>query len=97
MSKQSLDTHRPLGLRNSLGHAVCKLSSGCNLLQRHMSILDGLIREVLADVNVFGAFATSNDIVSPLNACSVVLVHRCRAFLKESHVAEQLAEVDDLL
>ena len=64
MSKQSLDAHRPLELRNSLGHDVCELSSGCNLLQRHMSILDGLMREVLADVNMLGAFATSNDIVS---------------------------------
>ena len=81
----------------SLGHDVCKLGSGCTLLQRHMSILDGLIREVLVGVNVLGAFATSNDIVSPLNACSVVLVHRRKAFLRESHVAEQLTQVDDLL
>ena len=64
-------------------------------------ILDGLIRElrreVLADANVLGTFATSNDIVSPLDACSVVLVHRRKAFLRESHVAEQLTQVDDLL
>ena len=43
------------------------------------------------------ALTTSNDVVSPLDACSIVFIYRRGAGLRESHVAEQLAEVDDFL
>ena len=43
-----------------------------------MSILDGLMGEVLANVNVLGSLTAANDVVSPLNAGRVVLMHSCR-------------------
>ena len=55
-----------------------KLRSGRNLLKDHVSILDGLMGEVLANVNVLGSLTAANDVVSPLNAGCVVLVHSCR-------------------
>jgi hypothetical protein len=42
------------------------------------SILDHLISEVLPDVNVLCTLSTTNDVLSPLDARGVVLVHRSR-------------------
>ena len=72
-------------------HDVSELRSSRNLLQRHMTILDSLIREMLADINMLSALTTSDDVVSPLDACSIVFVHRRGAVLRESRVAEQLS------
>ena len=52
---------------DSLGHNIRELSSGCDLLKDHVSILDGLMGEVLANVNVLGSLTAADDVVSPLN------------------------------
>jgi hypothetical protein len=52
--------------------------------------------EVLADVDVLGTLASADHVVSPLDASSVVLVHRGVGLLGEAHVGQQVVEVDDL-
>ena len=52
--------------------------------------------EVLPDVDVLGTLPAPDDVVPPLDAHSVVLVHRSRRFLGEAHVLEEVAKVDDL-
>ncbi len=74
-----------LELRICKGQDVSQLSAGVHLDQLHLLVLDHLVREVLADVYVLGALSSANHVVSPLNACRVVLVHRV-GLLGESHV-----------
>jgi hypothetical protein len=52
--------------------------------------------EVLADVDVPRPQASPNDIVRPLDALCVVLVHHFAFDLREAHVVHEIAEVDDL-
>jgi hypothetical protein len=60
-----------------------------------MSILDGLVSEVLADVNVLGTFPSADDIVALFDTHGVVLVDRRIVFLRsESHAGQKVAEVD---
>ncbi len=49
-----------------------------------MPILDGLMREVLADVDVLGPLVAANDVAPPFDASSVVLVmlSRCTVLSK---------------
>ena len=63
-----------------------------------MPILDGLMREVLADVNVLGPLVAANDVAPPFDAGSVVLVMlgRCTV-LSKADAAKQCAQRDDLL
>ena len=59
----------------------------------HFTILDDLVSEVLPDVNVLDALPSTDDVVSPLDACCVVLVHWCRRLLGEAELVKGLAEV----
>jgi hypothetical protein len=52
---------------------------------------------VLAGINLLCSLAAADNIVSPFNACRVVLVHMRQAILGESQVLEQSPEVDSLL
>ncbi len=61
----------------SLGEDACELLRGADPNQKQMSILNHLMGEVLPDVNMLGAFSTSNNVIAPLNASTVVLVDRC--------------------
>ena len=83
----------PLGLLHTLCHEVRQLQRGRDLLQDEVSILDGLMSKVLANIDVLGSLAAADNIVSPSNACCVVLVHRRRAILGESQVLGQSPEV----
>ncbi len=56
-----------------------------------MTILDHLMREVLPDVNVLRTLLITNEVVSPLDACSVVLVR-----FGEAHVLKEMTKVQDL-
>ena len=66
-----------------------------NADQLHVAIPNHLVREVLPDVNVLSALPPADDVVSPLNARSVVLVHRGWTRLSKAHVLEE-AKVQDL-
>ena len=61
----------------SLDEDVFELLRGADPNQTQMSILNRFMGEVLPDVNMLGAFSTSNNVVAPLNASIVVLVDRC--------------------
>ena len=97
LAEQPIHAHPPLGLLNILGHDICQLQHGRDLLQDEVSILDGLVSKVLADINLLGSLAAADNIVSLFNACCVVLVHRRRAILGESQVLRQSPEVGTLL
>lgn len=63
--------------------------------QAEVTILDCLVGEVLADVNVLRSFPSSNDVVAPFDARVIVFVD-WRPFLGcEPHVLEEATEVDD--
>ena len=76
--------HIPLRLFDTLSHDVRQLQRGRDLLQDKVSILDGLVSKMLADVNVLGSLTATDHIVSPLNACRVVLIDMSRTILGES-------------
>ena len=80
----------------ALGEDVGKL-----LIRRHpdqadVAVLDSLMREVLPDVDVFGALPSSDDVVRPLDAGGVVLVYGGIARRVETHVDQKIAEIDHL-
>ena len=51
-----------------------------------MPILDGLMREVLADVDVLGPLVTANGVAPPCDAAPVVLVVLGRCTGREDRV-----------
>ncbi len=55
-----------------------------------MTVLDHLMSEVLPDVNVLRTLSTTNDVVSPLDARGVVLVHRSRGSLAKPMLSRRL-------
>ena len=69
-------------------------------LELHLAILDGLIRKVLTvqvtEIDVLGLLSSSNDVISPLDACCVVFIDRGVWVLWEVNVFEEVAEVDYL-
>jgi hypothetical protein len=63
--------------------------------QAEVTILDCLVGEVLADVNVLRSFPSSDNVVAPFDARVVVFVD-WRPFLGcEPHVLEEATEVYD--
>ena len=53
------------------------------------------MRKVLPDVDVLRTFPAADDVVSPLYARSVVLVHWCVGLFSESHVGELAAQIQN--
>ena len=64
--------------------------------EQHLAILNNLVVEVLLNVDVLGSLPSANDVVTPLDARSVVFVDRRGRRLDESHTLEELAEVQNL-
>ncbi len=71
--QNTLEACLELRICKGLGEDVSQLSAGVHLDQAHLSVL-------------LGALSSANHVVSPLNACRVVLVHRRVGLLGESHV-----------
>ena len=90
------DARLPLREVQRLGQDVRQLGGRRNADELHLAILDHLMREVLPDVNVLGALPPADDVVPPLDARGVVLVHRSRGRLGEAHVLEEVAKVEHL-
>ncbi len=63
-----------------LGEDVCQLLQGVDSDRTEMTVLDRLVGEVLADVNVLRPLTAADDVVAPFDARVVVLVDR-RPFL----------------
>jgi hypothetical protein len=59
----------------------------------HFTLLNYLVGEGLPNVNVLGAFPTTDNVVSPLNACRVVLAYWCRRLLGKAELLEELAKI----
>ena len=76
-----------------LGQDVRQLGSSSDVDKQHLAVLDHFMREVRPDVDVLGALPAPDDVVPSLDARSVVLVHRSRGFLGETHVLEEVAKV----
>jgi hypothetical protein len=55
------------------------------LYKKHVTILDDLMSEVL---DMLGSLSSSNDVVSPFNAGSVVFKHLCALHLSEAQKLE---------
>ena len=94
--QDSSDTRLPLREVERLGQDVRKLVGRIDADQLHLAILDYFAGEVLSDVDVLGALASTDDVVTPLDARSVVLVHRSWSLLGEAHGLEKVAKVQDL-
>jgi hypothetical protein len=78
-------------LRENVGELLRSVDSD----QAEVTILDCLVGEVLADVNVLRSFPSSDNVVAPFDARVVVFVD-WRPFLGcEPHVFEEATEVDD--
>ena len=71
-----------------LGQNVRQLGIGRDVDEPHLSVLDHFMREVLSDVNVLGTLPATDDEVPPLDARSIVLVHRSRRLLL-SHIPRE--------
>jgi hypothetical protein len=95
---------RPMPARGTtitqrLGEEVRQLL-GRVLDQTHLAVLDGLVREVLAGVDVLGALPSSDHVVFPVDADGVVLIHQSVWVLGEAHALsialEEVAQVNHL-
>ncbi len=53
--------------------------------------------KMLAHVNVLGTLASTDDVATPLNSCSVIFKYGCWSSLSKTLAAQQRAEVNDLL
>jgi len=95
-AQNARNTHLPLRKVQRLGQDIRQLEGGSDVDQLHVAILDHFMREVLPNVDMLGPLPSANDVVTPLDARSVVLVHRSRGRLGEAHVLEQVTKVDDL-
>ena len=89
----------PLWCVEAVGQDVLKLVCGRDTDYMHVAILDRLVREVLADVDVLGTFTTSDDVVAPFDAAStdqrVFVIHVGRSPLAEAYAVEQVPNVHD--
>ena len=94
--QDSSDTRLPLREVERLGQDVRKLVGRVDADQLHLAILDHFVGEVLPNVDVLSALTPTDDVVSPLDARSVVLVHRSWSLLGEAHGLEKVAKVQDL-
>ena len=80
-------TRLPLREVERLGKDVRQLVGRIDAEQLHLAILDHIAGEVLQvpNVDVLGALTSTDDVVPPFDARSVVLVHRILARLGEAH------------
>jgi hypothetical protein len=76
--------------------ADLKCLNSVNLDQTHLPVLYGLVRKMLADIDVLGPLAPPDHMVPPLDARRVVLVYWRVWLLPETHVLEKVPQVDDL-
>ena len=84
------------GRRQGLREDVCKLIRGRYRDELEMSILNGLMCEMLPDVNVLGTLASTDDVVTPFDARCVVLEHRSGCGRCESQPPEKVAKINHL-
>ena len=69
----------------ALGKHIGKLIIGGNVLESEMSDLCSFVRKMLTNVYMLRTLSATDHIVSPLNACRVVFIHRSRRCGSEAH------------
>ncbi len=74
----------------SLGEDVSQLQlrRGRDFDQLRLSFSNHFMSEVLADINVLGSFPSADDVISPLDACCVILAHWCGRLLSEAKYSD---------
>jgi hypothetical protein len=88
------DKRLPLREVERLGQDVRYCQVGRNDAdQLHLAILDHFVGEMLPNVDVLGALTSTDDVVAPLDARSVVLVRRSRAGSGKFQALEKVVEV----
>ncbi len=92
------DTRLPLRKVQRLGQDIRQLGRCRNANEHHchLAILDHFVRKVFPDVDVLGTLPSADDVVPPLDARGVVLVHRSRGLLGKAHMFEEVAKVEHL-
>ena len=93
-AEDAFDACLPLRVVQALGEDIRELGRRRDADELHLAILNILVSEVLPDVDVLGLLPSADDVVIPLDAHNVVLVHR--RCLDESRPLEELAEIQDL-
>ncbi len=96
IAQDSRDARLPLLDVQRLAQDIRQLLGGSDPDQLDMTILDHIMSEVLPDVNVLHTLSTTNDVVSPLDAHSVVLVHQSRVRLGEANAFDEITKVQNL-
>ena len=69
---------------DALGEDIRELLRRRDPKQTEVSELDGLVRKVLANVDVLSTFTSPDDVVAPLDARGVVFIQRSRTLTRES-------------
>ncbi len=80
----------------ALGEDICELGRRGDADKQHLAILNNFVGKVLLDVYVLGSLPSADDVVTPLDARSVVFVDLRGRRLGEPHTLEELAEVQYL-
>ena len=60
-----------------------------------MTVLNHFVGEVFANVDVLGTLTSADDMVSPLDAGRVVFIDWRIIALREAHIAQSSAKIDD--
>jgi hypothetical protein len=79
--KDCCDARLPLLVVETLGEDFSQLLRGVDPDQAEMTILDYLVGEVLADVNVLRTLTAADDVVAPFDARDVVFVDCVHLFV----------------
>jgi hypothetical protein len=78
----------------SLGEDINQLRRGRDLDQLQLSVSSYFMSKMLEDVNVLGSSPSADDVVSPLDARSVILVHWCGRLLSEARHRNSVSAID---
>ena len=81
---------------DALGEDVRELLRRRDPEQAEMSVLNGLMRKMLADVDVLGTLSPTDDVIAPLDARSVILVDRRIFCWLKTHGGEKIMMINYL-
>jgi hypothetical protein len=96
VAQDSRDGRLPWREVQRRGQDVRQWLEGSDADQLRTAVLDHPMSEALPNVSALRALSPTNDVVSPLDARSVVLVHRSRGGLGEAHAVEEVTKGQDL-
>ncbi len=71
-----------------------KISASWDEDEQHLAILKNFVGKVLPDVDLLGSLPSADDVVTPLDARSVVFIDRRGRHLGELYTLEELADTE---